>query len=288
MTTGGSNTGIGRNALGSATTGSNNSAVGLSSAFRTTTGSSNVAVGQDSLYYNETGSQNTAVGMSALQGGSVTNHSLNSALGYRSGFDITTGVRNSLMGAYAGHNLTTGYYNTFSGYAAGETATTGYENVCIGYSSDISSADGNNQVVVGYNLTGKGNDTGFFGGASVYNEANTTTWNTTSDRRIKKNIVDNNDGLSLLMQLQVRNFEYRTPDEIDELPSSSAVDVQGVQLGVIAQEIQQVIPETVKEESTGCLTVDPDRLTWYLINAVKELKSELDAANARIEQLESN
>ena len=49
------------------------------------------------------------------------------------------------------------------------------------------------------------------------------------------------------MQVQVRNFEYRAEDEIDELPSHAAIDKQGVQMGVIAQEIQQVIPETVKK-----------------------------------------
>ena len=121
--------------------------------------------------------------------------------------------------------MTTGYYNTFSGYAAGETATSGHENVCIGYSSDISSADGITNRC-GLQPYSKGNDTGFFGGASVYNEANTTTWNTTSDRRIKKNIVDNNDGLSLLMQLQV---EILSTERLMKLMNCffSAVDVQG-------------------------------------------------------------
>ena len=49
---------------------------------------------------------------------------------------------------------------------------------------------------------------------------------------------------------------------------------------MIAQELQAVLPECVKQESTGVLSVDTDNLTWYLINAVKELKAELDAYKA--------
>ena len=56
--------------------------------------------------------------------------------------------------------------------------------------------------------------------------------------------------------------------------------------GFIAQEFQQVLPNCVKEESTGVLRVDTDNLTWYLINAVKELKATVDAQAARIAVLE--
>ena len=74
----------------------------------------------------------------------------------------------------------------------------------------------------------------------------------------------------------MRNFEYRTEDEVTELPKEQAIKKQGVQLGVIAQELQQILPECVKTESTGVMTVDTDNLTWYLINAVKQLKAEID------------
>ena len=97
-----------------------------------------------------------------------------------------------------------------------------------------------------------------------------------SDRRIKKNIVDNNIGLDKISQIQVRNFEYRTEDEITELPKHSAIEKSGIQLGVIAQEIEQILPDVVKEESTGVKSVNPDNLTWYMVNAIKELKAEIE------------
>ena len=53
----------------------------------------------------------------------------------------------------------------------------------------------------------------------IYQGNNSGSWATTSDRRIKKNIEDNNTGLNEIEQIQVRNFDYRTEEEIDELPA---------------------------------------------------------------------
>jgi len=130
----------------------------------------------------------------------------------------------------------------------------------------------------GSGAVGKGGSTGFINpnGGGVYQGNNSSSWSTTSDRRIKKNITDNTIGLDKINQIQVRNFEYRTPEEITELPKHSAIDKQGVQVGVIAQEIEEILPDVVKEETTGVKRVDPDNITWYLVNAIKELKKEID------------
>ena len=111
----------------------------------------------------------------------------------------------------------------------------------------------------------------------VYQGNNSSSWSTTSDQRLKKNIADNNDGLDKINSIRVRNFEYRVADEVTELPKNQVIQKTGVQLGVIAQELQAVLPDCVKTESTGVMTVDSDNLTWYMINAIKELKAELDA-----------
>ena len=49
---------------------------------------------------------------------------------------------------------------------------------------------------------------------------------------------------------------------------------------MIAQEIEEILPEVVKEESTGVKSVDSTNLTWYLINAVKELSDKIDATGS--------
>ena len=262
----------GRGAGNSAT----NTVFGNSAFGNNTTGNNSTAVGYQSLYSNTTGGQNTAIGREALR--DSTTGGSNTAVGYQSLYSNTTGGSNTATGREALRNNTTGGNNTVCGFLAGDIITTGNRNVIIGQGTDPSAEGGIDQVVVGYSLTGKGNDTAYVGGTNgAYNEKNVTTWETTSDERIKKDIKDNNAGLDILSQIQVRNFEYRTPDEITNLPSHAAIEKDGVQLGVIAQEIQKVLPECVSENSTGVLSVNTDPLVWYLINAVKELKAEIQA-----------
>ena len=62
-----------------------------------------------------------------------------------------------------------------------------------------------------------------------------------------------------------------------ELKADGAViKKEGTQLGVIAQEIEKFLPEVVKTEDTGVKSVNPDNMTWYLVNAVKELSAEVE------------
>jgi hypothetical protein len=59
---------------------------------------------------------------------------------------------------------------------------------------------------------------------------------------------------------------------------------EGLQLGVIAQELQAVLPECVKQESTGVLSIDTGNLTWYLVNAVKQLSAEVESLKSQLNQ----
>jgi len=155
--------------------------------------------------------------------------------------------------------------------------------------SDTSGSNGGNYSFVIRGLASNGsapaNLTSFSAAAtSVYNGSNTTTWNTTSDKRIKKNIVDSNDGLNKISQIQVRNFEYRTPEEITDFENAENIAIKndGIQIGVIAQELQEVLPECVYEQKNGLLSLKTDNLIWYAINAIKELKSEVDSLKTQL------
>jgi hypothetical protein len=231
--------------------------------------------------------------MNALMN-SAGNH--NNAFGHDCGDSVTTGTVNNLFGQYCGHDITTGSNNCLFGHdnsAYVIELSTGSHNCVFGNYSRPSATDAEHQYVFGYNRTGSGDNTFQAGGSNgAYNEANSSTWSTTSDRRIKKNIVDNNIGLNAINQIRVRNFEYRTKDEItdfDHLQDKSPVIVEktGTQIGVIAQEIQEVLPDVVKVLSTGAYTVDPDNLTWYLVNAVQELSAKNDELAAEVASLKS-
>ena len=239
---------------------------------------------------NTSGSSNTAVGYGALIAN--TTAAQNTAIGNESAPSITTGNYNVVVGGYrAAPNITTGRYNVVIGSTlAGNALTTGEFNFYEGYYSQASSGNVSGEMVIatGNNAhTGKGADTGFItpNNGGVYQGNNSSSWSTTSDRRIKKNIEDNNTGLDAINQIRVRNFEYRTEDEITEVPSHAAINKKGIQLGVIAQEIEPILPDVVTEESTGVKSVNPDNLTWYLVNAVKELSSQVDELKAEIQTL---
>jgi len=313
-TTGANNTAVGANeALGYNTTGSNNTAFGSSALYSNTTTSNNTALGYQASY-GGTLSQNVAVGTLALYtGGNNDNVAVgyqalytegntgngqnvaigsgaskvslasaynNACVGYRAAFAQTSGVGNTIIGTQSAANLTTASTTVILGNAAGASLTTGSSGTYLGANTTASSGTVNNELVIGCGgPTGKGGSTGFISpnGGGVYQGNNGATWSVTSDQRLKKNIVDNNIGLEKLTQIQVRNFEYRIAEEVTELPQDQAIKKTGLQLGVIAQELQTILPDCVKQETTGVLSVNSDNLTWYMINAIKELKAEFDA-----------
>ena len=287
-TTGAGNTAVGQAALQTITTANYNDAFGWIVLNVNTSGSSNAGFGNRALSANTTGSNNTGIGVVALS--SNTTGSQNTGVGLQALTGVTTGSSNVGIGYNAGSAITTSGDNTCVGYTAGNNITTGATNTCIGRNAIPNAATDSNETVVGggFPFQGKGSNTGYFGGSSgVYNQANSAVWSTTSDRRLKKNIVDNTDGLNKITSVRVRNFEYRLKEEITELNPSNIIEKTGVQLGVIAQELQEVLPDCVKEESSGVLSVQSDNLNWYMINAIKDLKALVDAQATEITALKA-
>ena len=61
-------------------------------------------------------------------------------------------------------------------------------------------------------------------------------WNVISDRRLKSNIKDFNDGLDVIMKIRPVSFVY-----------NSNVSKSGeTEIGIVAQEMQEIAPYTVK------------------------------------------
>lgn len=269
-TSGDYNTAIGQRALQDNTTGASNTAFGLRALIANTTASNNVAVGDYALATNTTGNNNVALGSSALI--SNTTGSENTAVGYQA--------------LYASNSSSGGFCTAF-GFKSGNTITTGNGAVMLGYMCQPSGATTNYEIVIGTvggNCYGKGGATGFIAPntGGVYQGNNSSLWSVTSDRRLKKNIIDNNIGLEKISQIQVRNFEYRTEDEVTELPKNQVIKKEGIQLGAIAQEIQAILPDCVKEETTGVLSVNSDSIMWHMINAIKELNAKVIALETKL------
>ena len=275
--------------------GADNVAIGYRSMYRNTSGANNVALGSQTLQANTSGQYN--FGMGAFSLFSNTTGTGNVGIGMSSVQDCTTGQYNTGVGRYAAKKVTTGRFNVHIGegdpFESGMT-TTGYSNVMIGAKCSASASSNDNEIVIGGKkngygtdtIVGKGASTGFInaGDGAVYQGNNSASWATTSDRRIKKNIEDNDTGLNVINNIRVRNFEYRTQDEITDFENSASVVIhkEGVQLGVIAQEIEEILPDVVRQESTGVKSVNPDNLTWYLVNAVKELSAQVEELKKKV------
>ena len=259
----------------------------------------NVAVGYGALSEDHKGNKSTAIGAFALEAQEFANStdSLNTAVGYKSGsalstgsqntavgtnslIGVVTGIGNSVYGLESGNSITSGAYNTFIGRYTADSCTTGSYNTHVGNDTDTSTNAIQFTIAIGHGAVDKGTNTGFLSSNSgIYQGNNSTAWTATSDRRIKKNIVDNTTGLAKINAIKIRSFDYRTVDEITDFenPKVAVVEVTGTKVGVIAQEIKEVLPDVVIEQSTGILSVDPTNLTWYLINAVQELSAKVKA-----------
>ena len=59
------------------------------------------------------------------------------------------------------------------------------------------------------------------------------------------------------------------------------MDKKGLQIGTIAQELEEVAPEMIITHETGRKSVESDNFTWYLINAVQELSAEVEELKSK-------
>lgn len=95
-----------------------------------------------------------------------------------------------------------------------------------------------------------------------------------SDKRYKKNIIPIKNALSAVMQLKGVNYYWKT----EEFPEKKFSDTK--QIGFIAQDIEKLYPELVLTDDNGYKSVDYSRLTPVLVEAIKELKTEINKLNA--------
>ena len=80
-----------------------------------------------------------------------------------------------------------------------------------------------------------------------------------SDKRLKENIRSAKYGLNDIRKINI--YEYNLKDE----------SIKKRQIGVIAQEMKEAIPEGVKQLPSGYYTVNADWLIFPMVNAIKEL-----------------
>ena len=111
--------------------------------------------------------------------------------------------------------------------------------------------------------TGNGNVTGTHG-----------TYHDSSDERLKQDIVEISDALDKVKSIRGVTFNWKDEEKREKW---------GSQVGVIAQEVEAVLPEAVhtqdlEEDGTDFKSVlDGNQLACLLIEAIKELSAKVTA-----------
>lgn len=281
---------LGLDAGYSATTATDNVMIGLASG-RAANGSRNVFIGKYSGY-GETGNDKLVI-----ENGYTGSDNLNNALIYGD-FSAKTLKLNgnmginvdpaSLYGFRSSNNATAGTGVGVRG-DGGATGVAGYASATgtgtrygvYGYAI----GGENNRGVYGYAPTTANSYAGYFSG-NVYVSG---TVSAPSDARLKKNIENIPNALSAVLSLTGVSYKWKTSDELatpDYFKEGDSYNMPaGKQVGLIAQEVEEVIPEVVSTNREGYKSIDYSKLTPYLIEAIKEQQRMIDELKTEIEEL---
>jgi len=158
-------------------------------------------------------------------------------------YDNTTGVFTYTPPTAAGIGAATA--------AQGTLADSALQNV----SEDTTPQLGGNLDMGSNNITGSGDIT-------TTGDVTATNFVTTSDARLKSNITSITDALAKVTQLNGKQYTMYGQDN---------------QIGLIAQEVEQVLPQMVhtRDDMMGTKAINYQNMVALLVEAVKELQTEI-------------
>jgi hypothetical protein len=315
-TSGTDNTALGMRTLDYNHTGSYNTAVG-EGALLQDTGNYNSGFGYYALQGNTAGTYNTGAGFAALYNNVTGNY--NSALGYDAGTDSGVTISNAtaigafadvkasnsmVLGSIAGVNFAAADTNVGIGITAptaklhigspsGGAATTGLRiegpsrsgtgafAASLGGFGDF---DVDAPGIVGGRFTVKENGRVGIGTASPDNTLSVNgtadktgggSWAVFSDRRLKNLNGNFSSGLSQVLRINPIRYRYKEANGMDIHDTEEHI-------GLVAQEVQKVIPEAVTQNGKGYLLVNNDPIIWAMLNAIKEQQQQIQKQRALV------
>jgi hypothetical protein len=120
------------------------------------------------------------------------------------------------------------------------------------------------------------NSAGNAGIGSITTSNTSTSFNTSSDYRLKENVVDIADGITRVKQLQPKRFNFIAD-------ADTTVD------GFVAHEAQAVVPEAVTGEKDGeeMQGIDQSKLVPLLTAALQEAIAKIETLEAKVAALEA-
>lgn len=217
----------------------------------------------------------TQVSSGGIKNGSILNEDVHSS----ASIDISklSGVATSSQGANAdsavqpGDNISNLVNDT--GFITSSDSITG--NAATASTADSLNTSNN------YQVSSLGIGTAASGTAGEIRATNDITAYYSSDINLKKDVKLISEPIEKLKQIRgvayAWNEEYLKDREID------GYFVREREIGVIAQEVEVVLPELVATRDNGYKAVKYDRLVALLIEAVKEQQQQIDELKAKLE-----
>jgi len=269
--------------------GSQNTYIGFSSGMQSTS-SHNTFVGCHSGDYCREGEKNSFFGSNT--GMNIKSGSENVFVGYESGNRMDSGNRNVFIGEGAGYWTPGGNNNVFIGNEAGKGVNSSLDSCLIiesGYTGSDNMANAliygqfnnnklrfnantsfNTQYSETYGMIVNGGSSPnysalFYKGAYTYG-----SFVSGSDIKWKKNILNLTGSLDKIRGLRGVSFNWKKDEYQDKGFTERS------QIGLIAQEVEKVLPELVYTEPNGDKGVDYAKMTAVLIEAVKELDKKVN------------
>ena len=231
----------------------------------------NFAAGSSALSQSTANNKfSTAIGYYSM--GATQSGQFNTAIGYQSMSAIgMTSNYCTALGANALRFLSSGSYNVGIGYDAGSTLDLGSGNTII---NPQTSAGATSPCFAVSNQ----NDRVVMGSTAVTNAYVKVAWTVTSDARDKINFSDVPHGLDFVSKLEPISYQFKISRDNDT-PHG------GVRYGFKAQDVLALEgsnPVIIDAEDLDSLKFNSDSLIPVLVNAIKELKNELDLLKLKV------
>jgi hypothetical protein len=187
----------------------------------------------------------------------IANASLtNSSVTVTAGTGMSGGGAVSLGGSVTLTNA--GVTSNVAGTGVTVSGATGAVTISIGQSVATTATPTFGNLTINGTITATGDITAFF----------------TSDKRHKNNIQTISNAVLKVKQLNGVTWEWN--DDVSEVTKSTP------KTGLIAQEVQQVLPQVVIERENGFLALDYSKMVGLLVEAIKEQQIQIDQLKAQI------